>query len=181
LLTMLVKLSEQLPRGCGSRCMTTFLLTKKASQNNEAWGDPLACQKKVVVLFALALVCMLASACRGKPASLEERVKEYWEVRIKGQAEQAYEFEAPGGMDKPTYLKKILASPVAFTAATVQSIKHNESGDEAEVELRVEFLLPGLSRSASSSMLDKWVKVRGRWYHMLPPAGEDGASPEERR
>lgn len=160
---------------------TTFLLTKKASQNNEAWGYPRACWKKVVVLFALTLACMVASACHGKPASLEERVKAYWEVRTKGQADQAYEFEAPGRMDKPTYLKKILTTPVAFTAVKVQSINPKESGDEAEVELRVEFLLPGLSRSASSSMLDRWVKVRGRWYHVLPPAGEDGASPEERR
>ena len=170
---------ERLQRGRGGSNMLTFLLTRSASQNNEAWGYPFACWSKAVVLFALGIVCMLASACRGKPASLEEQVKAYWEARTKGQAEQAYEIEAPGRTDKPTYLKKVLTAPVAFTAVTIQEVK--EKGDEAEVELRVEYLLPGLSRSASSSMLDKWVKVRGRWYHVLPPAGEDGASPEERR
>lgn len=156
-----------------------MLLTKKASQNNEAGGGQLAWWKKATVLFALALVGMVAFACRGKQASLEERVNAYWEARTKGQVEQAYEFEAPGSRDKATYLKQMLSMPVAFRKSTIESIK--ESGDEAEVKLRVEFLLPGLSRSASSSMLDKWIKVRGGWYHVLPPAGEDGASPEERR
>jgi hypothetical protein len=159
--------------------MQALLLTKKASQNNEAGGGQLAWWKKTTVLFALGLACMVASACRGKQASLEDRVKAYWDARIKGQVEQTYEFEAPGSMDKEAYLQKMRSMPVAFRKSTIESIK--ESGDEAEVKLRQEFLLPGLSRSASSSMLDKWVKVRGRWYHMLPPAGEDGASPEERR
>ena len=176
---MPVRAMERLQHGRGGSRMHTFLLTRSASQNNEAWGYPFAGWNKPVILFALCIVCMIISACRGKPASLEERIKAYWEVRTKGQAEQAYEFEAPGRMDKPTYLKRVLTSPVAFKAATIKEIK--EQGDEAEVELHVEYFLPGLSRSASSSMLDKWVKVRGRWYHMLPSAGEGGASPEERR
>jgi hypothetical protein len=159
--------------------MRTFLLTRRASQNNEAKGYSSKGCKTVRIAFALSLLGMVASSCGGKPISLEERVKEYWQLRIEKKTELTYEFEAPGAPDKQTYLRKILTAPVVFTKYTIQSIKEN--GDEAEVELRVEYLLPGLSRSASSSMLDKWVKVKGRWYHMLPPAGEDGASPEERR
>ena len=176
---MPVRDMERLQRGRGGRGTFTFPLTSRACQNNEARGYLLACWRKAVALFALGMGCMVASACGGKPASLEERVKAYWEARAKGQIEQAYEFEEPGGQAKTKYMKAMLAMPVAFRQCTVESIK--ESGDEAEVALRVEFLLPGLSRSASSSMLDKWVKVRGRWYHVLPPAGEDSASPEERR
>jgi len=122
---------------------------------------------------------MIVSTCGGKSVSLEERVKAYWEARTKGHVDQAYEFEAPLAMDKPAYAKWVSLSPVAFKTFVIKDLKEN--GDEAEVRLQVEYLLPGLSRSASSSMLDKWVRIRGRWYHMLPPAGEDGASPEERR
>jgi hypothetical protein len=67
---------------------------------------------------------------------------------------------------------------VTFTTSAIRSIK--EKDDEAEVELQVQYLLPGLSRSVSSSMLDKWVKIDGQWYHLLPLAGDDGTSLEER-
>jgi hypothetical protein len=101
----------------------------------------------------------------------------YWEARIKGDVEQAYSLEVPGTLEKPAYQKKILKSPVVFRAYTIQSIKEN--GDQAEVELRMEYILPGLSRPASSTMVDTWVKVHGRWYHK-PPAGDSGTTKEER-
>jgi glucan-binding YG repeat protein len=28
-------------------------------------------------------------------------------------------------------------------------------------------------------MLDKWVRVKGRWYHLLTRAGDDGATLHE--
>jgi hypothetical protein len=92
--------------------------------------------------------------------------------------EQAFAFEKPGSIEQATYFKKLVASHVTFTSFVIQSIK--ERDDEAEVELQVQYLLPGLSRSVSSSMLDKWVKIEGQWYHLLPLAGDDGTSSEER-
>ena len=109
--------------------------------------------------------------------SLQEQVKKYWEARIAGAIEQAYALEVPGTLDKPTYQNKLLKSPVIFRAYTIQSIK--EDGDKAEVELRMEYILPGLSRTASSAMLDKWAKIHGRWYHELP-TGDSGMTKEER-
>jgi hypothetical protein len=109
--------------------------------------------------------------------SLQEQVAKYWEVRIKGDVERAYSLEAPGTWEKPAYQNKLLKSPIVFRAYTIQSIKEN--GDQAEVELRMEYILPGLSRPASSTMVDKWTKVHGRWYHK-PPAGDSGTTKEER-
>jgi hypothetical protein len=109
--------------------------------------------------------------------SLLEQVTKYWEARVKGDVEQAYSLEVPGTLDKPTYQQRILKSPIAFRAYTIQSIK--EDGNQAEVKLRMEYLLPGLPQPASSTMVDTWVKSHGRWYHK-PPAGDSGTTKEER-
>ena len=158
--------------------MSTFLLTRSPSQNNEARGHfPEGCRKAYVVAFALTLMCMVASSCGEKSASLEERVTEYWKLRIEKKVEQAYEIEAPGGPDKQAYLKKLLTAPIAFSKCTVQSIEKN--GDEAVVELQAEYFLPGLSRPVSSSMSDKWVRIKGQWYHHFP--SDDNGTDTERR
>ncbi|MSQ47164.1 MAG: hypothetical protein EXR78_02060 [Deltaproteobacteria bacterium] len=122
---------------------------------------------------------MVASACSEKSATLEERVQAYWQAREKGKVEQAFAFEKPGSIEQSIHQKQLATSPVTFTSAVIRSIK--EKDDEAEVELQVQYLLPGLSRPVSSSMLDKWVKIEGQWYHLLPLAGDDGTRSEERR
>ncbi|MBI3304288.1 MAG: hypothetical protein HYZ72_19660 [Deltaproteobacteria bacterium] len=116
---------------------------------------------------------MLASACDRQAANLHEQVVKYWEARVKGDLERAYTLEVPGTAEKTAYLTRILKSPIVFRAYTIQSIK--EDGDQAEVELRMEYLLPGLSQPASSTMVDKWVRVHSRWHHKLP-AGDSGTS-----
>lgn len=128
-------------------------------------------------LFAVGILSMLVLGCSGQSVSLQERVRDYWEARVKGDVEEAYTLEVPGTIEKPAYQNKLLKSPIVFRAYTIQSIK--EDGDQAEVELRMEYILPGLSRPASSTMLDRWVKVHGRWYHK-PPAGDSGTIKEER-
>jgi hypothetical protein len=130
------------------------------------------------MLAALSTVGLLASACKGQSASLREQADAYWKARVKGEVERAYKFEASGTVDKNTYTAKILNSPIVFKEYAIDSIK--EDGDQAVVQLRMEYLLPGLSRPASSTMLDKWVRVRGRWYHQFP-LGDSGTGPTERR
>ena len=156
----------------------TLLLTKSVWTHNKGSCyllDPGECKR--LLLFAVSILSVLDWGCSRQPVSLQEQVMKYWEARIAGAVEQAYELEVPGTLDKPTYQKKLLKSPVIFRAYTIQSIK--EDGDEAEVELRMEYILPGLSRTASSTMLDKWVKIHGRWYHELP-TGDSGMTKEER-
>ena len=157
--------------------MSSLHLTRMPSQNNEAQGRSSKSYKTARIAFALSLLGMVTSSCVGKPASLEERVKEYWQLRIEKKAELTYKFEAPGVPDKQTYLKKILTAPIVFTKYTIQSIKENEN--EAEVVLRAEYLLPGLSRAVSSSMSERWVRNRGQWYHHFPSDG-DGTDTERR-
>ena len=159
--------------------MLFFLLTRRVARNKEDEGYSRRGRREMLsVLFALGTVLVVASACSEKVAILEERAQEYWQARAKGKVEQAFAFEKPGSIEQPTYLKKLSTSPVIFTASEIRSVR--EKNDEAEVELQVQYLLPGLSRSVSSSMLDKWVKIDGQWYHLLPLAGDDGTSSEER-
>lgn len=159
--------------------MLSFLLTRRVGRNKEDGAYLLRNQGTgLFSLFALGVVLVVASACREKGATLEERTQAYWEARVKGKVEQTFKFEKPGSIEQIAYVKKLSTSPVTLTGSTIRSIK--EKGDEAEVELQVQYLLPGLSRSVSSSMLDKWVKIEGQWYHLLPLAGDDGTSSEER-
>jgi hypothetical protein len=148
-------------------------LTSRAEQTSETkerGGTSVRMVYKVT--FAVSLLFVLASACGGKPASLEERVAAYWEARRQGQAEKAFEFEVPGSIEKSAYLKQILTSPISFTGSSITSI--DEKSDEATVNLRMQYLLPGLTKPASSSLAEKWVKIRGQWYRQ-PREQEDGA------
>lgn len=153
-------------------------LTRTVGKNKES-GKLLWGWKEITfrVLFALCGAAVVACSRGGTPAPLNERVQAYWEARVKGQVEQAFEFEAPGGITKQEYLKDMMTRNIVITKCSIQTIK--EKADEAEVEVQVEYLLPGLSRPVSSSMLDKWVRVKGRWYHLLMRAGDDGATSQE--
>lgn len=158
----------------------SFLLTKFPCQSNRSQAQDYRlnwCRALTYGLFALCTLCVLTSACGERPASLQERVEEYWDARIKGEAEKTYRLEAPGAPDKTAYLTKVLKSPIAFKSYTIRSIKEN--GDQAVAELELEYFLPGLSRPASSFMLDGWVKIKGQWYHRFP-AGDGGRQVEER-
>jgi hypothetical protein len=123
--------------------------------------------------FAMGLLFMLASACGGKSVSLEERVTAYWQARRQGQVEKAFEFEAPGSIEKSAYLRQVLTSPISFTTSSITSIS-NEKGDEATVHLQMQYLLPGLTKPVTSSMVEKWIKIRGQWYRQ-PREQEEGA------
>jgi hypothetical protein len=116
---------------------------------------------------------MLASACGGKSASLEERVTAYWQARLQKQAEKAFEFEMPGSVEKSKYLQQMFTTPISFTGSSITSIREN--GDEATVNLQMQYLLPGLTRPVTSSLEEKWSKVRGQWYRQ-PPEPEKGTS-----
>lgn len=131
------------------------------------------------VTFAVGLLFVLASACGGKPANLEERVTAYWQARLQKQAEKAFEFEAPGRVEKSIYLNRILAAPISFTASSITSIR--EEGDEATVHLQMEYLLPGLTRPVTSSTAEKWVKVRGQWYRQSQEGWMASGAKTERR
>ena len=156
----------------------SLLLTKPVWTHNKSSCyllDP--AWRSKALLFAVSVLSVLVWGCSRQPVSLREQVTKYWEARIAGAVEQTYALEVPGTLEEPAYQKKLLKSPVVFRAYTIQSIKEN--ADEAEVELRMEYILPGLSRTASSTMLDKWVKIHGRWYHELP-TGDSGMTKEER-
>lgn len=130
--------------------------------------------------FAVGLLLMLASACGGKSASLEERVAAYWQARLQKQAEKAFEFEAPGSIEKAKYLQQMFTSPISFTGSSIMSIREN--GDEATVNLQMQYLLPGLTRPVTSPLAEKWTKIRGQWYRQSPKqeAGASEANTERR-
>jgi hypothetical protein len=103
---------------------------------------------------------------------LESRVNAYWQFRIQGEVEKAFTFEAPGSKEKAAYMKEILTAPIVYTEKTIISI--TEDGNEAEVKLQMKYLLGGLAQPVTSSMAEKWVKIRGQWYRQPQTNGNAG-------
>jgi len=127
-------------------------------------------------LFALNVLAVLVSGCERQETVLREQVADYWNARVRGELERAYTLEAPGAPDKATYLKRLFRLSVVFKTFTIHSIK--EDGNQAVVELQMEYLLPGLSRPMTAGMLDEWIKVQGQWLHRLPPETGSGSAEE---
>lgn len=139
----------------------------------------LAMQKHVVALVVgLSSAVIVAGGCDRQPASLRERVQAYWEARIQGDAQRAYSFESSDAPDQGTYTMFLLRSPVTYRSYTIASVQEQEQ--EAVVELRMEYVLPDLSRPVTSSLTEKWVKVRGQWYRQWP-AAESSTSRQQGR
>jgi hypothetical protein len=127
-------------------------------------------------LFAFVLGGVIASSCGGRTDSLESRVNAYWQAQIQGEVEKAFTFEVPGSTDKATYLRSRQRAPIVFTEKTIVAI--TEDGNEAEVKLQMKYLLAGLAQPVTSSMAEKWVKIRGQWYRQPQTDGDAGRERE---
>ena len=104
----------------------------------------------------------------------------YWQARVQKQADKAFEFEVPGSIEKSKYLQQMFTTPISFTDSSIMSIREN--GDEATVNLQMQYLLPGLTRPVTSPLAEKWTKIRGQWYRQSQEqGGETDKANTERR
>lgn len=101
-------------------------------------------------------------------AKLRDRVNEYWQYRIKGDVERAYQCEAPAFREKVSMLQYANRFRlVKYLDAEVQEIE--VKGREASSKLKVTyviFLLAISDKKLSKLEEEKWVKIEGAWYHV---------------
>jgi len=102
-------------------------------------------------------------------AKLRDRVNEYWQYRIKGDVERAYQCEAPAFREKVSILQYVNRfKMVKYLDAEVQEIE--VKGGEASSKLKLTYVI--FLRAISNKKLskleeEKWVKIEGAWYHVL--------------
>jgi uncharacterized protein YchJ len=101
-------------------------------------------------------------------AKLRDRVNEYWQYRIKGDVERAYQCEAPAFREKVLILQYAdRFKLVKYLDAEVQEIE--VKGREASSKLKLTYVifLQAISDKKLSKLEEeKWVKIEGAWYHV---------------
>lgn len=129
-------------------------------------------------LTGLVLVAGVA-ACGEKGGSVkpdttnvEDRAVKRWELLIAGNATEAYDYLTPGFRqtnEKGAYVAAMSHRPVKWK--TIKYMDKECEGDVCNLRLFITFsvnLSAGIGRPVESSdvLKEKWIKVKGVWYHL---------------
>jgi hypothetical protein len=101
-------------------------------------------------------------------ARLRERINEYWQYKIKGDVEKAYQCEVPAFREKVSILQYVNRFKLfKFVETEVQEIEGNgrEADSISKVTYRV-LLKPMMDRKLTKFENEKWTKIKGTWYHV---------------
>ena len=136
-----------------------------------------------VVTYLLGLFlysCATLNTPNTKPEeALRQRVAAYWEARIKGDTERAYELLDPAAREVisfTTYARR--ASQFIILNYRIEKISIEPNKKEAVVRVWRSFKIkPGaipvrIDKVLEQSTLSQWILVKGKWYmryNLLPP------------
>jgi hypothetical protein len=97
--------------------------------------------------------------------TLEDRVNSFWEARKSGDLLTLYELEAVSvnGQVLRQYVNK--SGDLIYKDYKIVAIE-TESANLAHALIEVQVLVPGLGKSLQSQFEDKWVNLKGEWYHL---------------
>lgn len=99
-------------------------------------------------------------------ATLEQRVREYWEARQINDIPTFYRLEAaalPGGGLTPDQYQRIVGLPVRDVK--ILQIKVEDGKAEVQIEGKVEVGALGWTPQTTT---DSWILVDGQWYRQTP-------------
>jgi hypothetical protein len=129
-----------------------------------------------LLIFELLLVPLFFGACQaerktGEAASLEERVRAFWDARIAGDDLNAYRYEAYAKTGKMTSEQYVRARNPALRYKAYEMKKIEENGDNATVaiDLQYHLILPARGDlDLSMQVREQWVRLDdGQWYRQL--------------
>jgi hypothetical protein len=104
-------------------------------------------------------------------AVLEQRAKEYWEARLKGDLDRAFTLENPvqqKTMGKERYRKNI-DSAFKWQKVEVLQTEILAGGELADITIDVQYQAPIADKmiTVTSQKKDNWQRFEGTWYHVL--------------
>lgn len=133
---------------------------------------------KSVLGIGLIFVVLMLNACghlnrtRLAPEeALKERVTAYWDARVEGNSQKAYELlvpEARRALTLSTYANRTKHSEIV--TYSVQDIAIDSENNEATVRVERSFRIkPGaipvkIDQTLDQTTDDRWVLVDGEWY-----------------
>jgi len=138
--------------------------------------------KKWPIIFCMKRYCLLGLClfllgCAGlrslsSEEALRQRIMAYWNHRIKGEFDKAYNYENPSFRKnvKLTDYIKALASGINWLEVKVKEVQIKDNQATVSLEIRYAFMagyVPkgGLKREIN----DYWQWIKGDWYHLFRP------------
>lgn len=127
-----------------------------------------------VVLLLLPFSLLLNAGTNAfNEDALKERVNARWESIIKHEFGEAYRYETP--TYKAVFTKKLYVSQfgqaIDWNLTKIDNIKYDSATGVADVMVTVETKprnsteLDSEARTASVEVHEKWLHIRGQWWH----------------
>jgi hypothetical protein len=129
----------------------------------------------LTILTALLVALIFLIHCAGPQVALEKeeaklrnRIDEYWQYRIKGDVERAYQFEVPSFREKYSVLYYVNRfRMVKYLEADIQEVKIEGKEAGSAVKLTYLMLVKGLTKKKLTKLeQEKWVNIKSTWYHV---------------
>jgi hypothetical protein len=102
--------------------------------------------------------------------ALRDRVRAYWDYKVKEEFDKSYEYEYPlfrNQVNMTNYIRSFHTGKAGWSGARIEEV-HME-GDTATVDMKIMIkILVSSSKNLEHEALlkEKWVKVDGIWYHI---------------
>lgn len=133
-------------------------------------------KSSAVLVFSIFLSLFFASSCaliRSVPPeeALRHRVQAYWDARVEGSIEKAYELlepEARETISLVSYAKK--AGQAEILSYNIEDLELNLPSNSATVRVKRDFRIkPGaipikMDKVLEQTGTERWVLVEDRWY-----------------
>ena len=128
-------------------------------------------------IYYLLVIIFFLSGCATKPEVitkadeqeiLRNRIQEYWQFKINGNAEKAYQVETPEFRERvslPEYLNQF--KRVKYLDADILKIETDGEKGKSSVKLGYMMLLKHLTgKKLTKTEEEAWVKIKDIWYHI---------------
>ncbi len=121
------------------------------------------------VAMALTLAgCASGPSPQSDREALQQRARDYWELKRKNDAVNAWKYEAASQDQSMTLEGYIKRGGIVYNSVEILGVRSLQ-GDEAQLELRMRFDVPLLRlKDKEGDVADQWRRIDGTWFHVLP-------------
>lgn len=132
-------------------------------------------RRRLLQTLALPVAMALTLAgCASSPSpqsdrdALQQRARDYWELKRKNDAVNAWKYEAASQDQSMTLEGYIKRGGIVYNSVEILGVRSLQ-GDEAQLDLRMRFDVPLLRlKDKEGDVADQWRRIDGAWYHVLP-------------
>lgn len=130
-----------------------------------------ALRNLLLILLWISFYATIPLKCEAYASNDKEELKQvastYWKSRLTGDVVICYQLEEPAFRKKVPLSQYARGGSVIYKTVNVDDI--DIQGNIGRVKVKISFIIPaiGSSNSLSDTVVDKWKKVDGKWYHIM--------------